>query len=274
MHSRSFKGWERKFLEVREWSGYSFLFSKETGPAYAALFLLDRTSASSFPTRQRKRWGRRRTRWRMTRRRRRRRKTREEAAGSRAIGHRILKRKRQRHPQPGGSAGPAVPTARHADHPDNQGGSAGGVHLLPSLAPSSPPPAPVALPPAPTGEPHIVQSPDPAPRQQAPSPPPAAPEAPFSLSWHDVLGAVDDDDEPHAQAVPWAGVIDAPLMPAGPAPSRLDLSEVGPLNFAESPAESDKSHGGHQEGGTELTEKKRLKPPRAAIMSNKAGMTE
>ncbi|CAN0547789.1 unnamed protein product, partial [Ectocarpus sp. 8 AP-2014] len=36
--------------------------------------------------------------------------------------------KRQGHPRPGESADPAVPTARHADHPDNQGGSAGGVH--------------------------------------------------------------------------------------------------------------------------------------------------
>ncbi|CAN0583320.1 unnamed protein product, partial [Ectocarpus sp. 12 AP-2014] len=118
--------------------------------------------------------------------------------------------------------------------------------LLPSPAPSSPPPAPAALPPAPAGEPNILQPPDPAPQQQAPSPPPAAPEAPYSLSWDDLLGVVNDDDEPHAQAVPWAGVIDAPLMPAGPAPSRFDLSEVGPLNFAESPAES---YGGHQEGG-------------------------
>ncbi|CAN0137331.1 unnamed protein product, partial [Ectocarpus sp. 4 AP-2014] len=52
----------------------------------------------------------------------------EEEAGSRAIGHRNLKRKGHRHPQPARSAGPAIPTARHADHPDNQGGSAGGVH--------------------------------------------------------------------------------------------------------------------------------------------------
>ncbi|CAB1116055.1 unnamed protein product [Ectocarpus sp. CCAP 1310/34] len=118
--------------------------------------------------------------------------------------------------------------------------------LLPSPAPPPPPPAPEDLPPAPSGEPNIFQPPDPAPQQQAPSPPPAAPEAPYSLSWDDLLGAVNDDDEPHAQAVPWAGVIDAPLMPAGPAPSRLDLLEVGPLKFAESPAEK---YGGHQEGG-------------------------
>ncbi|CBN79476.1 hypothetical protein Esi_0250_0035 [Ectocarpus siliculosus] len=219
--------------------------------------------------------------------------------------------RRQKHPQPGGGAGPAVPTARHAGHPDNQGGSAGGVHpeatrhrgggdaagalslpdataapsglgdnmgrpvrevdgrdiqaiagapsragnsgplrnarlLPPSPAPSPPPPAPAALPPAPAGEPNILQPPDPAPQRQAPFPPPAVPEARYSLSSDDLLGAVDDDDEPHAQAVPWAGVIGAPLMPAGPAPSRFDLSEVGPLNFAESPVES---YGGHQEGG-------------------------
>ncbi|CAN0222402.1 unnamed protein product, partial [Ectocarpus sp. 4 AP-2014] len=129
--------------------------------------------------------------------------------------------------------------------------------LFPSLAPSSPPPAPVALPPAPAGEPNLLQPPDPAPQQQAPSPPPAAPQAPFPLSWDDVLniiGAVNDDDEPHAEAVPWAGVIDAPLMPAGPAPSRLNLSEVGPLILAESLAEADESYGGHQEGGNVVHE--------------------
>lgn len=62
---------------------------------------------------------------------------------------------------------------------------------------------------------------------------------------------MDDDDESHAQAVPCAGVVGAPLMPAGPAPSRFDLSEVGPLNFTESPAES---YGGHQEGGSGVEE--------------------
>ncbi|CAM9102456.1 unnamed protein product, partial [Ectocarpus sp. 6 AP-2014] len=235
----------------------------------------------------------------------------EEEAGSRAIGHSNLKRKRQGHPQPREGAGPAVPTARHAGHPGNQGGSAGGVHpeaarhrvggeaagvlslpdataapselgdnmgrpvreidsrdiqatagapsragnsdplrnarlLLPSPAPSPPPPAPAALPPAPADEPNVLQPPDPAPPRQAPSPPPAAPEARYFLSWDDLLGAVDDDDEPHAQVVPWAGVIGAPLMPAGPVPSRFDLSEVGPLNFAESPVES---YGGHQDCG-------------------------
>ncbi|CAB1114688.1 unnamed protein product [Ectocarpus sp. CCAP 1310/34] len=150
-------------------------------------------------------------------------------------------------------AAPPVATAGAPSRAGNSGPLGNTRLLLPSPAPPPPPPAPEDLPPAPedlppapSGEPNIFQPPDPAPQQQVPSPPPAAPEAPYSLPWDDLLGAVNDDDEPHAQAVPWAGVIDAPLMPAGPAPSRLDLLEVGPLKFAESPAEK---YGGHQEGG-------------------------
>lgn len=206
----------------------------------------------------------------------------EEGAGPSAIGQRSRQRIRPKRPQPGGSAGPAAPVPRRADHPDNLGGSAGDVHpeaarprvgrdAAGAISPPDATGAPSGLgdniapppqgPPPPPRPPPLPQAPGPLPpappsihQQQAPPPPPAAPAFTSSPFSGDNLGVEDDAQVGYSQAVPSGGVIGAVLMSDEPGSSQLalELQDANvPLMLAEAPAAAAASEDNEQEGGNE-----------------------